>query len=105
MFELTVILICILWISLYYIESAARKGKLEIHYGWLAYSCRPIVFFGILGLFIIFVGTDWRSPFWEMIAGLSFICVGVAIGIRSLLRRKEIEARFRHEQIEPTGTE
>lgn len=105
MMELLVGLFCVLWVSLYYVESSARKGRLQVRYGWLAYSCRPIIFFCGVGLFVILVGTDWKSRFWELIAGLLLISIAVVLTVRSLLRRKEIEAKFKRKQIEPTGVE
>jgi hypothetical protein len=101
MMELLVAVFCVLYVSLYYVESAALKGKLQVRYGWLAYSFQPIVFFFGVGLFIILVGTDWRSPLWELAAGLLLICIGMVLTVRSLLKKKEIEAKFRSGEIEP----
>ena len=88
---------------MYYIEKFARDGKLKVYYGWLAYSFRPILFFCALGLLIIFIGTDWKSPFWELIAGLALILIGIVLSVRSLRKRKDIKDKFRAGEIEPGG--
>ena len=71
--EFIVAIVIVIWISAYYILKFAREGKIKVYYGWLAYSLRPILFSFALGFFLIFGGTDWKSPFWELIAGLLIV--------------------------------
>jgi hypothetical protein len=72
-------------------------------YAWLAYGARPMLFFGKLGLFLIFVGTDWQNPCWERTAGL--ICVLIRIGLfgKAVFYRKKIQVGLESKRIKPSG--
>ena len=98
MTELVFIFILVICVSLYYVESAAKMGQ----YAWLAYTIRPIIFFSGLGL-IFFLGTDLESPIWEFIVGLFCIIVGIVLGIRRVLRKKEIQEKLKSGEIKPSG--
>ncbi|MCP4125779.1 MAG: hypothetical protein GY753_01795 [Gammaproteobacteria bacterium] len=99
MIEFIFIIFGVLWVSLYYIENAGTEHSQILRYVWLVHVCRPILFFSGIGLFIIFIGTDWQSPFWELIAGLIFILIGIFFGVQSVLHRKEIEEKIKKDDI------
>ena len=105
MTEIIIVIFGLLWVSLFFIEQASYTNSRMSKYGWLAYAFRPILFFAGIGLYVIFSGTDWNSPLWEMVAGIICILLGLLLGIRVILNREEYARKLKDSKIKPSGVE
>lgn len=86
--------------TLYCVEKAAVKGTSFGRYSWLARGLRHLLFFVTLGV-IVFLGTDWRNPFWEHRIGVALILIGVFLFVRTIAHRGEIQAGLESGRLKP----
>jgi len=100
--EIIVVIYALLWIVSFYVERSAGKNMAYGRYAWLAYGAKPMLFFGGIGFFLIFVGTDWRNPFWERNIGLICIIIGIGLFGKAVFYRKKIQAGLESGQIKPS---
>ena len=91
------LLVCV-FLALYRVEKAAIKQTRFAPYAWLARGLRHLLFFAALGD-IIFLGTDWRNPYWEHRLGIICILIGIALFARTVAHRKDIQAGLESRRI------
>lgn len=103
--ELIVVLIAAFWIGLFYVEKLARRGGRYLTCAWIAYTCRPIIFFTLVSIFLIFVGTNSKPSAIELVAGIIAMVVGLGMGITRIVKRREIQEKLKSGEIESSGTE
>jgi len=101
--EFLIIIFGIIWVALAHIENAAGKNNSYGQYSWLAYAMRPLLFFCGVGLFLIFIGTDWQNAFWEHTAGILSIIIGFGIFGKNIFHRKKIQANLESGKTKPSG--
>lgn len=99
--EVVAAIFVIIFLALVYIEKAAGKTGGFGRYAWLARGLRRLLFFAALGMFLIFVGTDWHNAFWERTIGTLCLFIGIGLFIRTVLRRREIQEGLASGRIKP----
>ena len=93
---LIIVLLCV-WVSLTYVERAARSARWIGKYAWLAWAVRPLLMWGALGFsYLILVphANDAKNRFWTWAMGIGFLFLGLALSIRAVRRRRQIQAEF-----------
>jgi hypothetical protein len=99
--KIVAIVLLVLWVLLYCVESSARKRNFLAKYAWLARAAKHLLFFTGLGAFLILYGTDWNNRPWEVTIGAVFILIGLALSIRTCVHRKQIQQGLETGMLKP----
>jgi protein-S-isoprenylcysteine O-methyltransferase Ste14 len=99
--ETVFIVLLVVWVLLYYVESSARKKTYLAKHAWLARATKHLLFFAGIGLFLIQYGTDWNNRRWEVTIGMAFILIGLLLSIRTCVHRKQIQQGLGNGTVKP----
>ena len=97
----TILGVCLLGVF-YLAEAGARKGTRLGRYAWLAHALHLLLFPLVMGLWLRgFILNEWQSSLWGWIAAVLSILVGVALTIRTVLNRRDVQRDFESGKKQP----